>query len=107
MPEAAPADRGGLPMDGARTLAAVSAAQLACGVAGLAVGLRRRHPYDVFWMRGRPEAIRRDALFKGTALSAPVSTLATQEALTAAMARRPSRRDAQRLRVAGAAMVGG
>ncbi|HYY81515.1 MAG TPA: hypothetical protein VFD04_20400 [Actinomycetes bacterium] len=94
-------------MDRARTLAAVSAAQLACGVAGMVVALRRVHPYDVFWMRGRPEAIARDTLFKGTALSAPVSTLVTQAALTAAMARHPSRRAAQGLRMVGVTMVAG
>jgi hypothetical protein len=52
-------------MDRDRTLAAVSAAQLAAGVAGMVVALRRGHPYDVFWMHGRPEAIARDTLFKG------------------------------------------
>src|SRR5437867_1272833 len=88
-------------MDRDRTLAAVSAAQLASGVAGMVVALRRVHPYDVFWMHGRPEAIARDTLFKGTALSAPVSTLVTQTALTVAMARRPSRRVAQGLAIDG------
>jgi hypothetical protein len=94
-------------MDRARTLAAVSAAQLASGVAGMVVALRRVHPYDVFWMHGRPDAIARDTLFKGTALSAPVSTLVTQAALTAVMARHPSRRAAQGLRVVGVTMVAG
>lgn len=99
--------------DGPRsTLAAVSAGQLASGVAGMVIALRRVHPYDVFWMHGRPEAIVRDTLFKGTAfkgtaLSAPVSTLVTQAALTAAMARRPSRRVAQGLRIVGVTMVAG
>ena len=94
-------------MDRDRTLAAVSAAQLASGVAGMVVALRRVHPYDVFWMHGRPEAIARDTLFKGTALSAPVSTLVTQTALTVSKARRPSRRVAQGLRIVGVTMVAG
>jgi hypothetical protein len=94
-------------MDRARALAAVSAVQLASGVAGMAVALRRVHPYDVFWMHGRPDAIARDTLFKGTALSAPVSTLLTQAALTVATARHPSRRVAQGLRVVGVTMVAG
>jgi hypothetical protein len=94
-------------MDRARALAAVSAAQLASGVAGMAVALRRVHPYDVFWMQGRPDAIARDTLFKGTALSAPVSTLLTQAALTVAMTRHPSRRVAQGLRAVGVTMVAG
>jgi hypothetical protein len=59
----------------AQLLAAVSAAQLASGVAGMVVALRRRHPYDVFWMHGQAEEITRDTLFRGTALSAPVSNL--------------------------------
>ena len=94
-------------MDRARTLAVVSAAQLGSGVAGMVVALRREHPYDVFWMHGQPDAIARDTLFKGTALSAPVSTLVTQAALTAVMARRPSRRTAQALRIVGLTMVAG
>ena len=94
-------------MDRARTLAVVSAAQLGAGVAGMVVALRRVHPYDVFWMHGQPEAIARDTLFKGTALSAPVSTLVTQAALTAAMARHPTRRAAQGLRIVGLTMVAG
>ena len=64
-------------------LAAVSGAQLATGGAGMVVALRRRHPYDVFWMRGRAETIARDAIFRGTALSAPVSNLLIQAAVTA------------------------
>ena len=94
-------------MDRARALAGVSAAQLGCGVAGMVVALRRGHPYDVFWMHGQPDAIARDTLFKGTALSAPVSTLLTQAALTAVMARHPSRRVARGLGVVGLTMVAG
>jgi hypothetical protein len=94
-------------MDRARTLAVVSAAQLGAGVAGMVVALRRVHPYDAFWMHGQPEAIARDTLFKGTALSAPVSTLVTQAALTAVMARRPSQRAARGLRIVGLTMVAG
>jgi hypothetical protein len=90
-----------------RLLAGVSAAQLATGLAGMVVGLRRRHPYDVFWMHGSADAIGRDVLTKGTALSAPVSMLATQAALTAVLARRPNRRVAQALGGLGATMVAG
>jgi hypothetical protein len=53
--------QGGLPMDRAQTLAVASAAQLGAGVAGMVVALRRH---------GQPDAIARDTLFKGTALSA-------------------------------------
>jgi hypothetical protein len=50
----------------------------------MVVGLRRRRPYDVLWMHGTDDAIGGDVLFKGTALSAPVSMLLTQTAMTAA-----------------------
>ena len=53
----------------------MSAGQLATGVAGMVVRLRRRRPYDVLWMHGTEDGIGRDVLFKGTALSAPVSML--------------------------------
>jgi hypothetical protein len=58
-------------MNRSRLLAAVSAAQLASGVAGMVVALRRKHLYDVFWMHGQPDQIARDTIVKGTALSAP------------------------------------
>jgi pimeloyl-ACP methyl ester carboxylesterase len=90
-----------------RLLAAVSVAQLATGVAGMVVALRRRHPYDVFWMHGRPDAIARDTIVKGTALSAPVSNLLVQAALTAVVARRPSRGAARALGGLGALQVAG
>ena len=95
------------PRDRAQLLAAVSAAQLASGVAGMVVALRRRHPYDVFWMHGRPDEIARDTLFKGTALSAPVSNLLTHAAMTAVVARRPGRRAEQALGGLGALLVAG
>jgi hypothetical protein len=83
-------------MDRRRRLAAVSATQLAVGVAGMAIALRRRHPYDVFGMHGRADSIARDSIFKGTALSAPVSNLLIQAALTV-VAGRPSRRTTRAL----------
>ena len=93
--------------DRAQLLAAVSAAQLASGVAGMVVALRRRHPYDVFWMHGQAEQMARDTLFRGTALSAPVSNLVLQAALTAVVAARPSRRAQQALGALGALWVAG
>jgi hypothetical protein len=92
--------------DRAQLLAAVSAAQLASGVAGMVVALRR-HPYDVFWMHGQAEQMARDTLFRGTALSAPVSNLVLQAALTAVVAARPSRRAQQALGALGALWVAG
>jgi hypothetical protein len=90
-----------------RPLVVVSAAQLASGIAGMLVGLQRRHPYDVFWMHGHADDIGRDVLVKGTALSAPVSMLLTQAAMTAVVARRPGRRADQALGGLGAALVAG
>jgi hypothetical protein len=48
-----------------RLLAGVSAAQLATGLVGMVVGLRRRHPYDLFWMHDGADAIGRDVLTRG------------------------------------------
>ena len=90
-----------------RLLAAVSVAQLATGVAGMAVALRRRYPYDVLWMHGRADAIARDTILKGTALSAPVSNLLVQAALTVVVARRPSPGAARALGGLGALQVAG
>ena len=88
-------------------LAAVSVAQLATGVAGMIVALRRRHPYDLFWMHGRAHTIARDTILKGTALSAPVSNLLVQAAVTVLVARRPSRGAARALAGLGALQVPG
>ena len=90
-----------------RLLAAASVAQLATGVAGMALALRRRYPYDVLWMHGRADAIARDTIVKGTALSAPVSNLLAQAALTVLVARRPSRGAARALGGLGALQVAG
>jgi pimeloyl-ACP methyl ester carboxylesterase len=95
------------PSPRSRLLAAVSVAQLATGAAGLAVAVRRRHPYHVFWMQGRADAIARDAILKGTALSAPVSNLLVQAALTALVARRPSRAAVRILGGLGALQMAG
>jgi pimeloyl-ACP methyl ester carboxylesterase len=95
------------PTPRSRLLAAVSVAQLATGVAGMVVALRRRHPYDVFWLHGPTDAIARDTILKGTALSAPVSNLLVQAAVAAVVARRPSRGAARALGGLGALQVAG
>ena len=59
-------------------LVATSSAQLAAQLAGLTVALRRGRYYDVGIMRGSAEHIRRDAVWNGTAYSAPVTMLVTQ-----------------------------
>jgi hypothetical protein len=95
------------PTPRSRLLAAVSVAQLATGLAGMVVALRRRHPYDVLWMHGRADTIAHDTIVKGTALSAPLSNLLVQAALTALVARRPSRGAARALAGLGMLQVAG
>jgi hypothetical protein len=61
-----------------RLLLAVSAAQLAANVGGLAVALRRKHAYDFLMLHGRVANLHRDAVWMGTAFSAPVPMLVAQ-----------------------------
>jgi hypothetical protein len=61
----------------------------------------------MLWMHGTDDAVGRDVRFKGTALSAPVSMLVTRAAMTAAVARRPSRHASQALGGLGATLVAG
>jgi len=56
----------------------VAASQLVLGVAGMAVAVKRRHPYHVGRMQGTADSVERDSLFNGTALSAPVWMLVAQ-----------------------------
>jgi hypothetical protein len=58
-------------------------------LAGLAVALRRKRYYDVGFMRGSPEHIARDALWNGTAYSAPVTMLTAQAWATKRLAAAP------------------
>jgi hypothetical protein len=95
------------PTTRSRLLVAVSVAQLATNVTGMAVALRRRHPYDVFWMHGQADTVARDAILRGTALSAPVSNLLAQAAMTVLVARRPSPGAARALAGLGALQVPG
>jgi hypothetical protein len=44
-------------------LVAIASAQLVTQVTGLAVALRRGRSYDVGFMRGSPQRIRRDAIW--------------------------------------------
>jgi hypothetical protein len=73
----------------------------------MAVALKRRHAYDVPLLRGRPDTIARDALFMGTALSAPVVMLAAQGVAAARLLRRPSGPERLVLGGLGAVMVVG
>ena len=85
----------------------VSAGQLACGLAGLVVAMRRRYAYDIPFFKGSPDKVGRDALLLGTAYSAPAAMLVTQAVSIAALARREDQRAAWALRGLGAMMVPG
>jgi hypothetical protein len=66
-------------------LVRISAAQLAAGLVGLAVAVRRRRNWDLrqpwaawSFLHGTPEHVGRDSLLMGTAYSAPAYMLAVQ-----------------------------
>lgn len=70
-------------------LVSASSAQLCAQLAGLLVAIRRRRNYDVGLMRGSPEHMLRDAVWAGTAYSAPMYLVAAQVWATARLRRRP------------------
>jgi hypothetical protein len=88
-------------------LVAVSAAQLAAGLAGQLVALRRRRNYDVGFMRGSPEHVGRDSFWAGTAYSAPVTMLAIQAWATIQLRRGPDDGARRLLGMLGVLMVPG
>jgi hypothetical protein len=102
-------------MNGRGPLVAVSAAQLAAGLAGLVVALRRRRAYDVWlpsgldapFRAGAPEHVVRDAVWAGTAYSAPVPMLLAQGWSLGRLTARPDQRAARDLAVLGSLMVPG
>jgi hypothetical protein len=90
-----------------RRLAMVSGAQLATGLVGMAVAVRRRHQYDFLFLHGDPDHIARDALLMGTAFSAPATMLVAQVLATARLFRGPSRAACLVVAGLGIAMVPG
>ena len=70
-------------------LVAVSVVQLAAGLVGQVLALRRRRHYDVPFMTGSPDHVARDSLWFGTAYSAPVYLLASQAWAIARLLRGP------------------
>jgi hypothetical protein len=90
-----------------RALVAVSTAQLAAGLAGQVVALRRRRNYDVGFMRGRPEHVVRDSFWAGTAYSAPAHMLAAQAWATGRLRRGPDDGARRMLGMLGVIMVPG
>lgn len=91
-----------------RAATAVSAAQLAFGVIGMTVAIRRRRPFDLPLFRGSPSTVARDSLVMGTAMSAPVIMLAAHAWAIVALSRDDGdRRGAAVARSLGALMVPG
>jgi hypothetical protein len=92
-----------------RQLVAVSTAQLLAGIAGHIVAVRRGLAFDiaVIGWRGRPDRVAPDSWLLGTGLSAPVTMLAAQAAVTARLALTDSRKSTRALGVLGAVMIGG
>jgi hypothetical protein len=90
-----------------QALVAASAVQLAAGVAGQVIALRRRLPYDTPLMSGRPEDVRRDSFLSGTALSAPVVMLAGQAWAVRRLRARPTDGARRTLGGLGLVMVAG
>jgi hypothetical protein len=62
-------------MKDSQVLAGVSAAQLAFGLSGMAVAIRRRRAFDIPFWHGQESTVGRDSLLMGTALSASVLML--------------------------------
>jgi hypothetical protein len=102
-----PTPRPGARHDHDSLLAAVSAAQLALGVTGLAVAVRRDHAYDFLVLHGNPERVARDALSMGTALSAPMPMLVLQGVATLRLRRSMPGPDRAVLGILGGAMTFG
>jgi hypothetical protein len=90
-----------------QALVAASVVQLAVGVAGQMIALRRRHPYDTPLMSGRPEDVGRDSFLSGTALSAPVVMLAGQAWAIRRLHTRPADGARRMLGGLGVVMVAG
>jgi hypothetical protein len=94
---------------GTRALAAVSAAQLLSGVAGLGLAARRRTPSDPLGVHLNVprDHIVRNSVVLGTGQSAPLVMMALQAWATARLTRAADPRAVRVLRVLGAVMVFG
>ena len=90
-------------------LAGVSLAQLAAGLVGLPIAIRKRLPSNPVGVHLNLSAdhLARDQVVLGTARSAPGVMLAIQAVVTAALLRGPSRRARRTLGVLGCIMTFG
>ena len=96
-------------MGSRRILVAVSATQLAAGLAGQTIALREKRSFDIALLgwRGQPGRVAHDSWLLGTGLSAPVVMLAAQAVATARLATTPSRSATRVLGALGATMTCG
>lgn len=94
---------------GHRAFVRVATIQLAAGVAGHLVAVRRHLPYDIALVRwsGRRDRVTRDSWLLGTGVSAPVPMLTAQAFATARLARGHSEAATATLGALGALMVAG
>ena len=90
-----------------RRLAMVSGVELAAGVVGMAIAVRRRHQYDFLVLHGTADHVARDTVLMGTAFSAPATMLVAQAVAAGRVWRGPSRPASLVLAVLGIAMVPG
>jgi hypothetical protein len=91
-----------------RALVRAATIQLAAGLVGQVVALRRRLHYDVPFMTGSAYHVARDSWWFGTAISAPSYLLAAQAWGIVRLRRDPGDdRARQVLRLLGTGMVGG
>jgi hypothetical protein len=87
-----------------KLLGVISAAQLGFGLLGVRKALLDGTAYDVGFMRGSPEAMKRDLWFMGTNLSAPMWMLLAQALATALLMTRHRSRAAKTLGILGVMM---
>ena len=73
----------------------------------MAVAMKRRHPYHVPLLHGRPDRVARDSVLMGTALSAPLSMIALQWVATRRVLRGAGPPSGRVLGGLGATMVTG
>ena len=97
-----------------RLLVVISSAQLIAGVSGWTVAVRRRRNWDVRqpwapwgFLHGAPEHVGRDALWSGTAYSAPAFMLAAQLEAIRRLAAGPDDGARRLLGMSGALMTPG
>ncbi|MGY1618914.1 hypothetical protein ACI797_19415 [Geodermatophilus sp. SYSU D00691] len=94
-------------MAGRRLLVALSTAQLAVQLLGAGVAVRRAVTYDIPFLHGRPDRVRRDALWLGSAFSAPTPMIAAQAWATARLLVGPDDAAPRVLVLLGVAMLPG